>query len=68
MLPFDLTPDKCNGLHNHDAERGYADLELKFAHELPESIYVLYELVFPKVVVNEKVENSLSILDIEAPS
>lgn len=65
LMPFDLTPDTCNGLHNHDAQRGYIDVEMTFAHELPESIYVLYELVFPKLLKNNKLDSSLDILDIE---
>jgi hypothetical protein len=66
LIPFDLTPDKCNGLHNHNAEYGFIDLELSFDHPLNEAIYVVYEMVFPKVVINDKSTNTLTILDQEA--
>ena len=66
IVPFDLTPDRCNGLHNHNAEYGYIDLELRFSRPLLEPIYVLYELVFNKVVVNSKVTNQVMVLDIQA--
>lgn len=64
VIPFDLTPDKCNSLHTHDAEYGYIDVDISFAMPLSEPIYVLYELVFPKVVVNDKENNFLASLDI----
>jgi hypothetical protein len=63
---WDLTPDKCNGLHNHNAEYGYIDLAISFTYPLRESIYVLYELVFPKVVINSKLTGTVAVLDIEA--
>lgn len=66
VVPFDLTPDKCNGLHNHDAEYGFIDLALEFSQPLPHPIYVLYEMVFNKVVVNDKLTNSVTVLDVEA--
>ena len=65
IVPFDLTPDKCNGLHNHEADYGYIDLNIDFAKPLEESVYVFYELVFNKVVVNDKITNTVLVLDIE---
>ena len=66
IIPFDLTPDRCNGLHNHDAQVGYIDLNIEFSFPLSESIYVLTEMVFPKVVVNDKASGTLAVLDIES--
>jgi hypothetical protein len=66
LVPFDLTFDKCNGLHNHNAQYGYMDLTIDFAEVLPCPIYVLCEMIFPKVVVNCKVTNTMAILDVEA--
>ena len=65
IVPFDLTPDKCNGIHNHNAEHGFIDLQLSFQRPLPVPIYVLYELVFPKVVINDKITNTVLSLDID---
>ncbi len=67
LIPFDLTPDKCNGLHNHDGEVGYIDVELNFRVPLPYSIYVLYELVFPKVIINNKSTGEVIALDVSMP-
>ena len=66
IVPFDLTPDKCNGLHTHNAEYGYIDLNIEFYVPLSEPIYVLYEMVFPKVVINDKLTNTVMSLDVEA--
>lgn len=53
IVPFDLTPDKCNSLHNHMSEEGYIDLEIKFGTPLAEPIYVFYYMSFPKMIVND---------------
>ena len=64
FVPFDLSPDKCNFEHNHDAQQGYIDVEITFASALIEPIYLHYELVFPKVVINDKGNQSLTIVDV----
>ena len=66
ILAFDLTPDRCNGAHNHEAVRGYIDLFIKFSVPLPAPIYVCYEMVYPKVVVNNKLEGRVYTLDIDS--
>ena len=66
IIPFNLDPDKCNGIHFHNGERGVIDLEINFSIELSQPIYVLYELVYPKVVVNDKLNGNLDVLDIVA--
>ncbi len=66
LVPFDLNPDKCNSLHFHNAVYGYIDCTIKFAFPLNEPIYVIYETVSPKVVVNDKLSNTLAILDVHA--
>jgi hypothetical protein len=66
IMCWDLTPDKCNGLHNHNANYGYIDMHISFDRPLDRSIFVYYELVFPKVVVNNKVTNTVAIFDVEA--
>lgn len=65
IIPFDLTPDRCNGLHDHAAEYGFIDLYINFDVEIPYPVTVLYELTYSKMVVNDKGKNQLSILDIE---
>ena len=66
IIPFDLTPDKCNGLHNHEGESGFIDVQLKFAMPLPDPIYVLYELVFNKVLQNHRATGEVIVLDVDA--
>ncbi len=66
IITFNLDPDLCNMRHLHNANYGYVDCTIEFARVLPEPIYVLFEKVIPKVVVNDKLSNSLSVLDIEA--
>ena len=61
---FDLTPDKCNGLHNHEADYGFIDLDIKFNMPLHQPIYVLYELVFPKIIINDKMSGEVDIVDV----
>lgn len=66
IIPFDLTPDRCNGLHNHDADYGFIDVSLRFADAgLRDPIYVLYEMVFNKVVINDKLTSNVIVLDVE---
>lgn len=37
LLPWDLTPDRCNGFHKHNAESGSEiSLRLYFSKESPE--------------------------------
>ena len=66
IVPFDLTPDKCNGLHFHDSTYGFIDLVIEFSRPLPEPVYVLYELVFNKRLVNNKATGDVHVLDIES--
>ena len=61
---WDQTYDKCNGLHNHRGELGYIDLNIQFSLELNEPIYVIYELVFPKVIINDKMVNEVAVLHV----
>lgn len=65
LVPFDLTPDKCNGVHNHKSVFGYIDVELEWARPLRNSLTVLYEKVYNKLVVNDKLNSQLSILDVD---
>jgi hypothetical protein len=64
ILPFDLTPDRCNGMHEHDGVYGTIDLVLEFGTPLEEPVTVCYELTFPKVVINNKNRGTLHILDV----
>jgi hypothetical protein len=66
IIPFDLTPDKCNGVHLHDAEFGFIDLTLEWDEPLPKPIYVLYENIFNRVLINDKLTNQVQLIDIEA--
>ena len=64
MVPFDLTPDKCNGVHNHNAELGHIDVNFVWDEPLPEPVTILYELVFNKVLINDKSTNTVSVVDV----
>lgn len=65
MIPFDLTPDKCNGLHNHEGKTGTIDLQLTFDKPLPESVTLISELVFNKMLINDKLNNRVELKDIQ---
>ncbi len=54
LIPFDLTPDKCNGLHNHQPETGHINVRLKFSRPLAVPVTMVAELVFNKVMINDK--------------
>jgi len=41
LFPFDLTPDRCVGYHNHKKITGNIDLELKFEKALPVGVTCL---------------------------
>ena len=60
IVPFDLTPDKCNSLHNHISEEGYIDIEMKFREPLAQPIYVYSLMCYPKMVVNDHQTNSVT--------
>lgn len=66
IIPFDLTPDKCNGLHNHTAQHGYIDLQLTWDKPTPAPIYIVYETVHPKVLINDRTTSQIFSLDLEA--
>jgi hypothetical protein len=67
IVPFDLTPDRCNGVHRHNAELGYIDVNFTWGGEgLKEPITILYELVFNKLMINDKGTGQLSIVDVVA--
>ncbi len=65
LIPFDLTPDKCNGLHNHEGKTGSIDIQLTFDRPLPESVTIIAELVFNKMLVNDKLNNRVTLEDIQ---
>ncbi len=66
LIPFDLTPDRCNSLHIHDAEYGYLDFSVEFSRPLNESIYIVYKGVYPKTITNMKREGRVLVQDIQA--
>ena len=66
LVPFDLTPDKCNGAHNHQPTTGYIDVRLKFDEPLAVPITVVAELVFSKVLINDKGKGTVSTEDVMA--
>jgi hypothetical protein len=41
FFAFDLSPDKCNGYHQHIKKTGSIDLDLKFSKNLNNAIYVI---------------------------
>ena len=65
LVPFDLTPDRCNGMHEHLAHTGQIDLELEFSRRLPAPVTVCYELTYPKVVVNNKSRGTVHTVDVD---
>ena len=66
VIPFNLDFDLCNMKHLHTAQYGYIDCTIEFHIPLNEPIYVLYEKIYTKAVVNDKLTNTLTVLDIEA--
>jgi len=63
---FDLTYDRCNGIHNHDAQYGYIDVNIKFSEPTVEACYILYYMMFTKVLLNDKMGGQMLALDIAA--
>ena len=64
LAPFDLTPDKCNGLHNHRGSEGSIEVRVDFSNPLKEAIYIIYELIYPKALINDKVEREVYVVDV----
>ena len=46
LVAFDLSPDNCNGFHQHAPDEGSVSLEIKFAQALVEPIVVICYAVF----------------------
>ena len=47
LLPWDLTPDRCNGFHKHTPESGSViSLRLHFSKETPEVLSLVSYLIF----------------------
>ena len=68
LIPLDLTPDKCNGLHNHAAQYGYIDVQITWDMSYirtRDPIYIVYETVHPKVLVNDRQTGQVFSLDVE---
>lgn len=65
IVPFDLTPDRCNGLHDHEGKFGQIDLEIDLRENLPVAVTVLYELSFNKMVINSKERGTVTVVDID---
>lgn len=66
IIPFDLEPDKCNGEHDHEAQYGDIDVRLEFSHQTTYPIYVLYEMMFPRVLSNFKTVKEHVVSDVMA--
>lgn len=66
LIVFDLTPDKCNGVHNHKGQYGFIEAEFEWDAPLQNSITILYERVFNKLVVNNKLTSQLAVVDVDA--
>ena len=66
LIAFDLTPDKCNGVHNHKGQYGSIDVEFEWDAPLQDGITIVYEKVFNKLVVNNKLTSQLAVLDVDA--
>ncbi len=66
LVPFDMTPDKCNGVHNHKSNFGPIDVELEWAEPLASSVTLICEAVWNKLVINDKMNSQLSTLDVDA--
>lgn len=66
FFAWDLSPDKCNGFHNHEKKEGRTvDIDLAFANALPENITVLVYASFEtdiKLLDGQVVEASLPLL------
>ena len=41
ILAFDLSPDLCNGFHNHSQKTGNIELDMTFANPLPDGITII---------------------------
>ena len=54
LIPFDLTPDKCNNRHLHAGLNGSLDVELAWANPLSKNITVVILSVFNQVLQLEE--------------
>lgn len=41
FFPFDFTPDYCNSYHNHSAQSGTANIELRFSQPLAQNVTLI---------------------------
>lgn len=64
LVPWDLTPDRCNGAHHHQCELGYIKLTAEFARPLAQPIYIVYKMIFPKIITVNKARGSVEISDV----
>jgi len=60
--PFDLTPDQCNGFHNHQAIQGSMDLSIAFKSATTEATHMLVYGCFYSVITIDKFRN-ISLLE-----
>ena len=67
LVPYDLTPDKCNSLHQHNAQVGFIDLQVTWGQPLENSLYIYYYKATPKVLINDRVTGQMTTLDIGVP-
>jgi hypothetical protein len=57
FFAFDLTPDQCNGFHEHTRKAGVIDLELTFETALTEPINIIVYSSFDNFITLDKYRN-----------
>jgi len=54
MFAYDLTPDRCNGLHVHPSKAGCVTVDFTMSEELPVAINVLAYCVYDDVAIQRR--------------
>jgi hypothetical protein len=57
FFAFDLTPDMCNGWHEHPRKSGVIDLELSFSKALTEPINIIVYSSYDNFIMIDKFRN-----------
>ncbi len=63
---FDLTPDKCNSEHNHDAAHGYIELKIIFDSPPEKPLNAIVETIYPRMLKIEKTFHNVTLFDVQS--
>ena len=64
LVPFDLSPDKCNGLHNHESRTGSININMRFERALAIPVTMVVECVYNRMLINDHNKGTVETVNV----